>query len=146
MNKIKSFYLKSGVFLLLHYKPLFLLSLLPLLLVSAFAADPEQPKDMWGLADAIIRDVYGQIAGISTALACAMSAVAVIGAKLSGNQQRTTQAWDWLKRIWVAWAVINGIGAFLAFVQPYFNGWDTITPTASPSASANPLLPWLGEW
>jgi hypothetical protein len=143
MKKIKRFYLESGVFLLLLYKPLFLLSLLPLLVVSAFAADPT--PNMWTLADEIIRDVYGQIAGISTALACAMSAVAVIGAKLSGNQQRTTQAWDWLKRIWVAWAVINGIGAFLAFVKPYFDGWDTIEP-ASPSASANPLLPWLGEW
>ena len=40
-----------------------------------------------------------------------MSAIAVIGAKMSNNQHRVDQSWDWLKRVWMAWAVINGIGA-----------------------------------
>ena len=33
---------------------------------------------------------------------------------------------DWLKRIWIAWVVINGIGAFLAYVRPLFDGLNTI--------------------
>ena len=37
-----------------------------------------------------------------------MSAVAVIGAKMSGTQQKADQAWDWLKRVWLAWGIING--------------------------------------
>jgi hypothetical protein len=88
----------------------------------ALAAD-----DMWVVADMIIKDVYGKIAGISTALAGTMSAVAVIGAKLSNNQHKVDQAWDWLRRIWIAWAVINGIGAFLAYVRPLFAGLDTVS-------------------
>ncbi len=98
-----------------------------LLTVTAFAAE----GDMWGLADKIIKDVYKQIAGISTALAGLMSAVAVIGAKLSNNQHKVDQAWDWLRRIWIAWVVINGIGAFVAYVAPLFSGYATLTPSGS---------------
>lgn len=82
--------------------------------------------NMWTVADRIIKDVYSQIAGISTVLAGLMSAVAVIGAKISNNQHKVDQSWDWLKRIWIAWAVINGIGAFLAYVRPLFDGLATL--------------------
>ena len=83
--------------------------------------------DMWTVADMIIKDVYSKVAGISTVLAGLMSAVAVIGAKLSNNQHKVDQAWDWLKRIWIAWAIINGIGAFLAYVRPLFSGLATLS-------------------
>lgn len=82
--------------------------------------------DMWTVANRIIVDVYNKIAGISTVLAALMSAVAVIGAKLSNNQHKTDQAWDWLKRIWIAWVIINGIGAFIAYIRPLFDGLNTI--------------------
>ena len=84
--------------------------------------------DMWTVANRIIVDVYGKIAGISTVLAGLMSAVAVVGAKLSNNQHKVDQAWDWLKRIWIAWMIINGIGAFIAYVTPLFSGLATLTP------------------
>ena len=94
-----------------------------LLSLPAFAAN-----DLWTVAQTVIVDVYNGIAGISTVLAGCMSAVAVIGAKLSNNQHKVDQAWDWLKRIWIAWAVINGIGAFIAYIAPLFNGLATLTP------------------
>ena len=97
--------------------------LLSLVTVSAFAV-----SDMWTVAQSIIVDVYSKIAGISTVLAGLMSAVAVVGAKLSNNQHKVDQAWDWLKRIWIAWAIINGIGAFIAYIAPLFNGLATLTP------------------
>jgi heme/copper-type cytochrome/quinol oxidase subunit 2 len=84
-------------------------------------------EDMWTAADRIIKDVYGKIAGISTVLAGLMSAVAVIGAKLSNNQHKVDQAWDWLRRIWIAWVVINAIGAFLAYIRPLFDGLNTLS-------------------
>ncbi|MDR0294514.1 MAG: AAA family ATPase [Oscillospiraceae bacterium] len=84
-------------------------------------------EDMWTVANRIIVDVYSQIAGISTVLAGLMSAVSVIGAKMSNNQHKVDQAWDWLKRIWIAWAIINGIGAFIAYVRPLLSGLNTIT-------------------
>ena len=96
---------------------------LTVLTVPAFAVD-----DMWTVANRIIVDVYTKIVGISTVLAGLMSAVAVIGAKLSNNQHKVDQAWDWLKRIWIAWAIINGIGAFIAYVAPLFSGLATLTP------------------
>lgn len=90
--------------------------------VTVFAAG----ENMFEVADTIIRDVYNNIAGISTILAGLMSAIAVIGAKMSNNQQKSDQAWDWLKRIWLAWAIINGMGAFIAYVVPLFDGYAVL--------------------
>ena len=104
------------------------LAMCAVLAVPAFAATNTSGNDMWTVAQNIIVDVYNHIAGISTALAGLMSAIAVIGVKLSGNQHKSDQAWDWLKRIWVAWAVINGIGAFIAYITPQFSGFNTLTP------------------
>ena len=98
-----------------------LMLMLTALTVPALAVD-----DMWTVANTVIVDVYSKIAGISTVLAGLMSAVAVVGAKLSNNQHKVDQAWDWLRRIWIAWAVINGIGAFIAYVAPLFQGLATI--------------------
>ncbi len=92
-------------------------------------------EDMWTVANRIIKDVYTKLAGVSTVLAGLMTAVAVVGAKLSNNQHKVDQAWDWLKRIWIAWAIINGIGAFLAYVVPLFNGLATID-VASPTSKS----------
>lgn len=89
--------------------------------ITVFAAE-----DMWTVANRIIVDVYNKVAGISTVLAGLMSAVAVIGAKMSNNQHKVDNCWDWLKRIWIAWAIINGIGAFIAYVVPLFKGLATI--------------------
>ena len=100
-----------------------LMLMLTALTVPALAVD-----DMWTVANTVIVDVYSKIAGISTVLAGLMSAVAVVGAKLSNNKHKVDQAWDWLKRIWIAWAIINGIGAFIAYVAPLFNGLATLTP------------------
>lgn len=100
----------------------FLLALSAMLILMCsmpvFAAD-----DMFTVARSIIEKVYNSIAGISTVLAGLMSAIAVIGAKLSNNQHKVDQSWDWLKRIWIAWAIINGIGAFIAYVTPLFQGY-----------------------
>ena len=101
---------------------------------TAFAADTTGTasntatagKDLFQVADDIVRDVYNHIAGISTVLAGLMSAIAVIGAKMSNNQHKVDQSWDWLKRIWIAWAVINGIGAFIAYITPLFDGYNVL--------------------
>lgn len=90
--------------------------------VNAFAAG----EDIFTLGDKIIRDVYTHIAGISTVLAALMTAVAVIMMKFSSTQQKSDQAWEWIKRIWIAWVIINGIGAFIAYITPLFDGYATL--------------------
>lgn len=99
-----------------------ILLLCSVLTMQVFAAG----EDLFQVADRIIRDVYNHIAGISTILAALMSSIAVIGAKISNNQHKTEQAWDWLKRIWIAWAVINSIGAFIAYITPLFDGYAVL--------------------
>ncbi|MBQ9647301.1 MAG: hypothetical protein IJV43_02935 [Oscillospiraceae bacterium] len=99
-----------------------------LLVASALTLPAYAVDDLWTVAQTIIVDVYNGIAGVSTVLAGCMSAVAVIGAKMSNTQQKSDQAWDWLKRIWIAWAIINGIGAFIAYITPLFSGLATLTP------------------
>lgn len=122
--KIKQWLKNTGPKLPRWYGRIMAIVILALCLtVQAFALD-----DMWVVANTIIVDVYTKIAGVSTVLAGLMSAVAVVGAKLSNNQHKVDQAWDWLKRIWIAWAIINGIGAFIAYVAPLFSGLATLTP------------------
>lgn len=98
-----------------------------LLLLTFAAVTVLAVEDMWSVADRIIVDVYNQFAAISTILAGLMTTVAVIGAKMSNNQHKVDQAWDWLKRVWIAWAIINGIGAIIAYIRPLFTGLNTIT-------------------
>ena len=107
--------------LFLVYRIALLVLILAVILPHAGAVD-----DMWVVANRIIKDIYTKIAGVSTVLAGLMSAVAVVGAKLSGTQQKADQAWDWLKRVWLAWVIINGIGAFIAYVRPLFDGLATL--------------------
>ena len=106
----------------------YLMCLTLLLVLSLTVLPVYAANDIWTVARTIIIDVYNGIAGISTVLAGCMSAVAVIGAKMSNTQQKSDQAWDWLKRIWIAWAIINGIGAFIAYIVPLFDGLATLTP------------------
>lgn len=100
----------------------FITALTAVFTVNAFAAG----EDIFSLGDKIIRDVYTHIAGISTVLAALMTAVAVITMKFSGTQQKSDQAWEWIKRIWIAWVIINGIGAFIAYITPLFDGYATL--------------------
>ena len=100
----------------------FITALTAVFTVNAFAAG----EDIFTLGDKIIRDVYTHIAGISTVLAALMTAVAVITMKFSSTQQKSEQAWEWIKRIWIAWVIINGIGAFIAYITPLFDGYATL--------------------
>ena len=102
------------------------IALVLLILAALFMPHAGAVEDMWTAANRIIKDVYTKIAGVSTVLAGLMSAVAVIGAKMSGTQQKADSAWDWLKRVWLAWVIINGIGAFIAYIRPLFSGLATL--------------------
>lgn len=119
----KDFFKKLGPKLPRYYVQIMLVAIM----VSVLTVPALAVEDMWTAANRIIVDVYNHLAGLSTVLACLMSAVAVIGAKVSNNQQKTDQAWDWLRRIWIAWMIINGIGAFLAYIRPLFDGLNVIS-------------------
>ena len=108
-------------------RTVFVVSFTLMMLFSIQTVRADTPTDIWAKANDVIVDLYNKIAGISTVLAALMSTVAVLGAKMSNNQHKVDNAWDWLRRIWVAWAVINGIGAFIAYIKPLFDGLNQIT-------------------
>ena len=124
MNKKENLWGRLGPRLPHHY-----LRIMTIFTIALYLTTPAlAATDLWTAAQTIIVDIYSHIAALSTALAGLMSAIAVLGAKLSNNQHKVDQAWDWLKRIWVCWGIINGIGAFIAYIVPKFSGLATLTP------------------
>ena len=70
----------------------------------------------------IMKDVYGQLVGISTIVAVTMAAIALLVRMISRNQRAVDEATSWLKRIVVTWIVLNSLGFIVAYLQPLIAG------------------------
>jgi len=90
----------------------FLLTLQPVL-----AAD-----DIWSKFTEMMKDIYGKLAGISTIVAVTAAAVALLVRMISRNQRAVDEASSWLKRIIVAWIVLNTLGFAVAYLAPLVDG------------------------
>ena len=69
-----------------------------------------------------MKDVYGQLVGISTIVAVTAAAIALIVRMVSRNQRAVDEATSWLKRIVVTWIVLNSLGFIVAYLQPLIAG------------------------
>jgi hypothetical protein len=69
-----------------------------------------------------MKDVYGQLVGISTIVAVTAAAIALIVRMVSRNQRAVDEATNWLKRIVVTWIVLNSLGFIVAYLQPLIAG------------------------
>ena len=78
--------------------------------------------DIWSRFSSIMRDVYGQIVGISTIVGVTAAAIALIVRMISRNQRAVDEATSWLKRIIVTWLVLNTLGFAVAYLQPLIQG------------------------
>lgn len=83
---------------------------------------PVMADTIWDRFSAIMRDIYGQLAGISTIVAVTAAAVALLVRMISRNQRAVDEATSWLKRIVVAWVVLNSLGFIVAYLQPLVSG------------------------
>ena len=92
-------------------------TMLPLLSVQAFAADT-----IWTKASEIMKDVYGQVLGISTVAAIVTVSVALILMNFSRNGRTVDESREWIRRIVITWAVLNSLGFIMAYVTPFFQG------------------------
>ena len=92
-------------------------TMLPLLSVQAFAADT-----IWTKASEIMKDVYGQVLGISIVAAIVTVSVALILMNFSRNGRTVDESREWIKRIVITWAVLNSLGFIMAYVTPFFQG------------------------
>lgn len=77
---------------------------------------------IWVKAEAIMKDVYGKIVGISTITAIVTASVALLLIHFSPSGKTVDEARAWLKRIIICWAALNSLGFIMAYVTPFFTG------------------------
>ncbi len=70
----------------------------------------------------IMKDIYGEVVGISTIVAVTAAAIALIVRMISRNQRAVDEASSWLKRIIVTWIILNTLGFAVAYLQPLISG------------------------
>ena len=72
---------------------------------------------IWTRFSNIMKDVYGQIVGISTIVAVTVAAIALVVRMVSRNQRAVDEATSWLKRIVITWLVLNSLGFVVAYLS-----------------------------
>ena len=77
---------------------------------------------IWTRFSTIMKDIYGQLVGISTIVAVTMAAVALLVRMISRNQRAVDEATSWLKRIVVTWVILNTLCFIVAYLQPLVQG------------------------
>ena len=93
-------------------------SLVGMASVALISLQPVMADTIWDRFSKIMKDVYGQLVGISTIVAVTAAAVALI----VRNQRAVDEATSWLKRIVVTWIVLNSLGFIVAYLQPLIAG------------------------
>ena len=83
---------------------------------------PVMADTIWDRFSSVMRDIYGQLVGISTIVAVTAAAVALLVRMISRNQRAVDEATSWLKRIVVTWIVLNSLGFVVAYLQPLVAG------------------------
>lgn len=78
--------------------------------------------DIWSKFSTIMKDIYGELVGISTIVGVTAAAVALLVRMISRNQRSVDEATSWLKRIVVTWLVLNTLGFAVAYLQPLIEG------------------------
>ena len=81
---------------------------------------PVMAETIWDRFSTIMRDIYGQLVGISTIVAVTVAAIALLVRMVSRNQRAV--ATSWLKRVVVTWIILNTIGFIVAYLQPLIAG------------------------
>ena len=87
-----------------------------------FSLQPVLADDIWSRFSTIMKDVYGELVGISTIVAVTAASVALLIRMISRNQRAVDEATSWLKRIIVTWLVLNTLGFAVAYLQPLIQG------------------------
>lgn len=93
-------------------------------MVSAaiLSLQPVLATTIWDRFSNIMKDVYGQLVGISTIVAVTVASIALIVRMVSRNQRAVDEATSWLKRIVATWIILNSLGFIVAYLQPLIAG------------------------
>ena len=90
--------------------------------LSVFLIQPASAATIWEKASEIMQDVYKQILTISTIAAIVTASVALLMMNFSRSGRTVDESRAWLKRIFITWAVLNGLGFIMSYVTPFFSG------------------------
>ena len=96
--------------------------LVAIVIALLLSLKPAFAADIWTTFSNVMKDVYGKLVGISTIVAVTASAVALLVRMISRNQRAVDEATSWLKRIIITWFILNTLGFFVAYVQPWISG------------------------
>ncbi len=83
---------------------------------------PVMAESIFDRFSTIMKDIYGELVGISTIVGVTAAAVALLVRMISRNQRAVDEASSWLKRIIVTWVVLNTLGFAVAYLQPLIAG------------------------
>ena len=74
---------------------------------TILSVQPVMAETIWDRFSTIMRDIYGQLVGISTIVAVTVAAIALLVRMVSRNQRAVDEATSWLKRVVVTWIILN---------------------------------------
>lgn len=89
---------------------------------TVISISPVFADTIWDRFSKIMKNVYGQIVGISTIVAVTVAAIALVVRMVSRNQRAVDEATAWLKRIVITWLILNMLGFIVAYLQPLIAG------------------------
>lgn len=92
---------------------------------TIISVQPVMAETIWDRFSTIMRDIYGQLVGISTIVAVTVAAIALLVRMVSRNQRAVDEATSWLKRVVVTWIILNTLGFIVAYLQPLIAGGST---------------------
>jgi len=87
---------------------------------------PVFAETIWARFSTIMKDVYGNLVGISTIIAVVAAAVALLVRMISRNQRAVDEATSWLKRIIATWIILNTLGFIVTYLQPLISGGNYV--------------------
>ena len=93
-------------------------SVISMLSAGLITMQPVMADSIFDRIRSIVTDIYGQIVAISTIVAVTVASIALIVRMISRNQRAVDEATSWLKRIVVAWIILNSLGFVVAYLQP----------------------------
>ena len=83
---------------------------------TILSVQPVMAETIWDRFSTIMRDIYGQLVGISTIVAVTVAAIALLVRMVSRNQRAVDEATSWLKRVVVTWIILNTLGFIVAYL------------------------------
>ena len=89
---------------------------------TILSVQPVMAETIWDRFSTIMRDIYGQLVGISTIVAVTVAAIALLVRMVSRNQRAVDEATSWLKRVVATWIILNTLGFIVAYLQPLIVG------------------------